>query len=80
MGRVALEQQKQKVIKTVPVITGNGFGTNSAFIGMGDGQGTSVKSVRTQQLLLPSRFDPSHKVCASVTRAEIVIMSPAVNT
>uniref|UniRef100_A0A7S0WCF0 Uncharacterized protein n=1 Tax=Hemiselmis tepida TaxID=464990 RepID=A0A7S0WCF0_9CRYP len=47
--------------QTVPVITGNGFGTNSAFIGMGDGSGTSVKA-RTTQLMMPDRFKPGFVV------------------
>mmetsp|Transcript_13721 Transcript_13721/g.31960 ORF Transcript_13721/g.31960 Transcript_13721/m.31960 type:complete len:251 (-) Transcript_13721:95-847(-) len=64
---VALEQlakapsTQQKGPQTVPVITGNGFGTNSAFIGMGDGSGTSVKG-RTTQLMMPDRFKPGFVV------------------
>eukprot|EP00285_Hemiselmis_virescens_P005146 CAMPEP_0173395460 /NCGR_PEP_ID=MMETSP1356-20130122/32116_1 /TAXON_ID=77927 ORGANISM="Hemiselmis virescens, Strain PCC157" /NCGR_SAMPLE_ID=MMETSP1356 /ASSEMBLY_ACC=CAM_ASM_000847 /LENGTH=296 /DNA_ID=CAMNT_0014354193 /DNA_START=13 /DNA_END=903 /DNA_ORIENTATION=- len=64
--RVVLEQASRKANQqqgpqTVPVITGNGFGTNSAFIGMGDGSGTSVKA-HTTQLLMPERFKPGFVV------------------
>jgi len=64
---LALEQlakapsTEQRGPQTVPVIDGNGFGTNSAFIGMGDGSGTSVKS-RTTQLMMPDRFKPGFVV------------------
>ena len=33
-----LEQDKPKGPQFVPVITGNGFGTNFAFMGKGDGR------------------------------------------
>jgi uncharacterized protein (DUF302 family) len=44
----------------IPVLDGNGFGTNSAFIGKGDGQGTSVKA-RTTELMQPTRFTAGYR-------------------
>ncbi len=54
--RVVLEESKGKGPQYVPVITGNGFGTNFAFIGKGDGK-------YFQTFLCKMRSLPSAKSC-----------------
>jgi len=44
----------------IPVLDGNGFGTNIGFIGKGDGQGTSVKA-KTTELMQPTRFTAGYR-------------------
>lgn len=50
-GRVVLFNEEPKGPHPIPVMDGHGFGTNSAFIGMGDGQGTRSAPSRPDPLL-----------------------------